>query len=62
MPSSDLFVVQVLVPGALKNVLPIYYVTNKYVTEFVCSLSTVLNTGTLIPKNGLPVYRYLICL
>ena len=46
MPSSDLFVVQVLVPGALQNVLPIYYVTNKCVTEFACTLSTVLNTGT----------------
>ena len=31
------------------------------VNEFVCSLSTVLNTGTLNPENALPVYRHLIC-
>ena len=32
------------------------------VNEFVCSLSTALNTGTLSSKNALPVYRHLICL
>ena len=32
------------------------------VIKFVCSLSALLNTGTLSPKNGLPVDRYLICL
>ena len=54
--SPDLFVVQeVPVPGVLKNVLPIYRVI-----EFVWSLSTVLNAGTLSPKNALPVYRHLI--
>ena len=39
MLSSDLFVVQVPVLGVLRNM----YTVN----EFVCSLSTVLNTGTL---------------
>ena len=47
--SSDLFVVQVPVLGVLKNVL----------SEFVRSLSTVLNTGTLNSKNALPVYDHL---
>ena len=32
------------------------------VNEYVCSLSTVLNSGTLSSKNALPVYRHLICL
>ena len=32
------------------------------VNEFICILSTVLNTGTLSSKNALPVYRHLICL
>ena len=30
------------------------------VNEYVCSLSTVLNTGTLSSKNELPVYCHLI--
>ena len=30
------------------------------VNEFVCSLSTVLNTGTLSSKNALPVYCNLL--
>ena len=32
------------------------------VIKFVCSLSTVVNTGTLSSKNALPIYRHLICL
>ena len=32
------------------------------VNEFVCSLSTVLYTGTLSSKNTLPAYRDPICL
>ena len=32
------------------------------VNEYVCSLSTVFNSGTLSSKNALPVYRHLICL
>ena len=30
--------------------------------EFVCNLSTVLNTVTLSPENVVPVYRHPICL
>ena len=57
MPSSDLFVVQVRVLGVLKNVLSV-----ATANEFVCSLTTVLNTGTLSSKTALPVYRHLIFL
>ena len=61
MPSLDLFVVQVPILGLLKNVLlPAYQYTNT-VNKFVCSLSTVLNTGTLSSEKVLPVIC-LICL
>ena len=44
MLSSDLLKVRVPVHGVLKNVLSVY-------CKQVCSLSIVLNTGTLSSKN-----------
>ena len=55
--SSNLFVLQVAVLEALKNVCYRYTVI-----EFVCSLSTVSNTGTSRPKIVSPVYGHIICL